>query len=348
MIAVILAGGSGTRFWPLSRKAQPKQLVDLFGDAPMIRHTVRRVAELADHTLVVTGDALLEATKAAAGLPDSAFVVEPAARNTAPAIALAAVVARERFGDEPIAVLPSDHYIADEPGFRDRLRDAQRLAEDRWIVTLGIRPTRPETGYGYIRAGEQSVGAGFQVDRFVEKPDVATALEYLASGNYLWNAGIFVFRPSALLAELERQKPEMYSEISRIADSLATDDSAAVIAEVFPQLERVSIDYAVMEGAQRIAVVPADVGWSDVGHWAALESVLPRDSDGNVTEGRTVLIDVEDSVVFNRTAGVTAVLGMRDVVVVHTDDAVLVLPRDRAQDVRQIVAALEASGDDFT
>jgi len=308
------------------------------------------VEQMADAVLVVTGESLLEPTKAVMGLPGDAYIAEPAARNTAPAIGLAAVECLARFGDVPIAILPSDHYVRDDAGFRERLAEAEDVARDGWIVTLGITPTRPETGYGYIRYDrERPVGAhGFTVEAFVEKPDVGAATEYFASGQYAWNAGIFVFRPSVILAEIEQQKPLMRHGLSEIEMAHGRPAFAATVARVFPTLESISIDYAVMEGAQRVAVIPADIGWSDVGHWASIDAVRTADADGNIAQGDTVHVDTTNSVVFNATDhAVTAVVGMDGVVVVHTHDAVLVIPRDRAQDVREVVAELRRRGLDY-
>lgn len=350
MIAVILAGGSGTRFWPVSREDRPKQLIRLFDDRPMVTHTVERVRPCADDVIVVTGEALLEATRDVVDLAPEAFVAEPAARNTAPAIGLAAIVCNARFGDDVIAVLPSDHYVRDEEAFRERLATAATVAESGWIVTLGITPTHPETGYGYIRFDpESSVGPAFEVEAFVEKPDRETAARYLSSRRVLWNAGIFLCRPSVMLAEIARQRPEMAKGLSEIAAAIGTDAYDSTVRRVFPTLESISIDYAVMEGAERVAVVPADVGWSDVGHWGALDAVRPVDDHGNVGDGELVLVDSRDCVVVNQSEdAVVAVVGMHDVIIVRTDDATLVLPRDRAQDVREIVAELKRRGSSHT
>ena len=347
MIAVILAGGSGTRFWPLSRADRPKQLISLFGGKPMIVHTLERVQDCVDTVLVVTGEPLLEATRAALGLPGDAYIVEPAARNTAPAIGLAAVECLARYGDDPIAILPSDHFVRDAAGFRAKLLEAAEVAKDGWITTLGISPTHPETGYGYIRYDrERPVGAhALAVEGFVEKPDHATAIDYVTSGRYAWNAGIFVFRPSVMLHELERQKPDIRRGLSEIEMAHGRESYEETVRRVFPTLEKISIDYAVMEGAERIAVIPADVGWSDVGHWASMDAVSATDEGGNVTEGLVVVVDTSDSVVFNATDhAVTAVVGLEGYVVVHTHDAVLVIPRDRAQDVRAVVAEIQRRG----
>ncbi len=353
MIAVVLAGGSGTRFWPLSREARPKQLIHLYGGKSMLEHTISRLKGLVpkDRVLVVCGEALLQATQDELPFLDrSNFLTEPVARNTAPAVGLAAAVAARRWGDEVIAVLPSDHYVRDPAGFQARLGEASDAAEAGRIVTLGIKPTRPETGYGYIRYAPMNAltDHAFGVEEFVEKPNFETAVGYLNSGDYVWNAGIFVFRPSAMLAEFERQRPEMYARLQRIADAWGTPEASDVLAREFARMESISVDYAIMENAENVAVVPTDVGWSDVGHWGAVDSVLGADGAGNLVEGGVLAIDTRDSLLFDDTDGITAVVGLDGVVVVRTADAVLVIPRHRAQDVRLVVEALKAQGLDFT
>lgn len=348
MRALILAGGSGTRFWPLSRASQPKQLVSLWGGKPMIRHTIERVLAWGDHNVfVVSGLGLKDVTIEAAGLPESQFVFEPAARNTCAAIALGCL---NLAPSDVVAVMPSDHFVRDVSKFQQLLSFAETLAESGSIVTLGIEPTRPETGFGYIRAGEILPQHGtpsmkaHEVSAFVEKPSQEVALEYLADGNYFWNAGIFVFRVDTFFAELARQKPEMAASFDRMRQD------PALIAREFPKVEKVSVDYAVMEGANRMAVIPANFGWSDVGHWAALDEVSTVDSHDNIVSGQARLFDTSNSVVYaSQLNKVVAVLGMKDVVVADTPDALLVMPRNRAQDVKTIVESLQNEGlADFT
>lgn len=353
MIAVILAGGSGTRFWPLSRESHPKQLIHLYGGKSMVEHTIDRMRGLVpeDKVLIVCGERLLAATRGELpALQPANFLAEPVARNTAPAVGLAAAVAAARWGDEVIAVLPSDHYVRDEEGFRARLTEAADAARAGHIVTLGIQPTRPETGYGYIRYAPLDVltDHAYRVAEFVEKPNFETAVGYLESGDYLWNAGIFVFRPSTMLDEFRRQRPAMYEGLQRIAEAWDSPDADEVLRREFPAMESISVDYAIMENARDVAVIPTSVGWSDVGHWAAVDTVLDPDALGNLVHGNVVAIDTRDSLLFDATDGVTAVVGLDGVVVVRTGDAVLVIPRHRAQDVRQVVAALKAAGTEFT
>jgi mannose-1-phosphate guanylyltransferase len=344
MIAIILAGGSGTRFWPLSRHARPKQSLTLWGDSPMIAHTVARLEPTipTSRVLVVCGPHLVEQLRAA--LPQLApdqFIVEPTPRNTAPAIALATVIARQRFGDDVIGVFPSDHFIGDLAAFHQCLAAADKAARAGSIVTMGIPPTRPETGFGYIRyeAPEdrsQRAGRPWPVSSFIEKPNLERALAYLDSGDYLWNTGMFFFTAGTMEAELQRHLPDMLDGVQRIAH-----DNAA-LADVFPTLQNISIDYGVMERAQKVSVIPATFTWSDVGHWAALHEVQPADDHGNVTHGHVVAADAHDNVLWSAAGRLVSAVGVRDLIVVDTPDAVLVLPRARAQDVRLIVDKLKA------
>ena len=354
MIPVILAGGSGTRFWPLSRRARPKQLIALWGERPMIAETFDRVASLdaQGRALLVLGRHHVEPTSEALrslGTEGLELVVEPRARNTAPAIALAAARAEAIAGDDPIAIFPSDHFIGGQQAFEACLQLADERARQGAIVTLGVPPTRPETGYGYIES-EGSIDAApgqgpvaLAVRRFVEKPDLATAREYVTSGRFVWNSGMFVLRPSTLWAELERQQPELLRAFEPVRRSGASD--AAIIAEAFEKAASISIDYAVMEGAAHVEVIPALFRWSDVGHWAALDEVSATDSRGNVVRAEAVLDEVNDSVVLSAgSERLIAMSGVEGLVVVDTPDALLVLPRERAQRVRELVDALKRKG----
>jgi mannose-1-phosphate guanylyltransferase len=340
---VIMAGGSGTRFWPLSRKKRPKQFLALATERPLITETAERLGSLArrQDLLIVCGRLhAASARRLVKGISAKNVIVEPAARNTAPAIGLAALHVFRRDPQGVMLVLPSDHHVADVAGFQRALAQAAEIARGGALVTLGIRPTRPETGYGYLRLGEPLAGQARRVAAFVEKPDLATAERYLQSGEYLWNGGIFVFRADRILDELHRHMPELAAGLDTIGISLGKQNAARVLARTFPQLPSVSIDYGVMEKAQDIAVVKGDFGWSDVGSFAALPEVRPQDARGNVVSGSgAVLIDCSDCVVV--TAGrPLALVGLKEMVAVDSGDAVLVLPRGRNQDVREVVAAL--------
>jgi mannose-1-phosphate guanylyltransferase len=343
---VIMAGGSGTRFWPLSRKARPKQFLPLASKAPLIADTVGRLKGLASakDTLVVCGPLHAKAAaKLVKGLPKKNLLVEPVARNTAPAIALAALHVAARDPEGILVVLPSDHHVADPAAFRRTLQEAAQVAQAGHLVTLGIQPHHPETGYGYIQVGEPlGSGGARRVKAFREKPDLATAQGYLASGDYLWNGGIFVFRADAILAALAQHMPEMQKGLEALRKSVGKRTYAGVLKRVFPKLPSQSIDYGVMEKASNIAVLPGDFGWSDVGSFAAIPEVRPADAAGNVVSGEgAVLVDCKGCVVLAEKRPL-AVVGLSDMVVVDSGDAVLVVPRARSQDVRQVVEALKA------
>jgi mannose-1-phosphate guanylyltransferase len=353
MIGVILAGGSGTRFWPMSRRDRPKQLVELWGDAPMIQHALDRldVVEQDDvPTFVVLGEHLLDVTSRALGsLDDDQFIVEPCPRNTGPAIALAAAYVENRFGDEPFGVFPADHFVGGHDRFRECLALAESRARDGVIVTMGIEPTRPETGYGYIQyenSGDDGLSS-YPVSSFKEKPSRRVAERYLDEGGYAWNSGMFVMTPSKLFDEMQRQLPDMADKMREIRGAIGTDEERAVIDEVFSSVQSVSIDYGIMEGADDVEVIPATFEWSDVGHWASIEEVCEPDARGNVSRGDTMLIDTTNSVVYSAdTDRFIATIGLDEYVVVDTPDAMLVMPKKRAQDVREVVRRLEERGRD--
>lgn len=355
MYAVIMAGGAGTRFWPASRKARPKQLLDLWGE-PMIRRTCDRLRSVVplDAQWIITGAHLVEPIAAAVpDLPRPQIIAEPVGRNTAPCVGLGAMLLQALHGPDAVfGLFPADHFIQGEEAFAQCLRAAYAEAANDAIVTLGIPPTRPETGYGYIRlAHKPSAQAATRpeaiaVEAFVEKPDRHTALGYLESGTYLWNAGIFVARVSTMLAEIERQMPDLYAGLRELEKSFGTERFAAALEAIYPTLPSTSIDYGVMENAGRVLTIPVTFGWSDVGHWGALDETLPADEAGNVGVGRTLHIDSRQSIAVSTTGSdkLVVTLGMEGVVVVDTPDALLVCPRDKVQDVRKVVTWLEKEG----
>ncbi|HEY6912204.1 MAG TPA: mannose-1-phosphate guanylyltransferase [Myxococcales bacterium] len=334
--AVILAGGSGTRFWPLSRAKKPKQFLPLVTGRPLIAETFLRVEPLcpSNRTWVVCGKDHVEAVRASLpNLPEGHLLVEPAARNTGPAIGLACVHALREDMEATLVVLPSDHHIARPDAFRDALQAASRACQDGTIVTLGIKPSRAETGYGYLRRGAEKGPGVYSVDAFVEKPDAATAERYVADPAYSWNAGIFIFRADAMLQALQRHLPAVHAGLTQGGD--------------FTRLQSISIDYGVMEPESksgRIAMVPGDFGWSDVGSFAALPEVRKLDASGNALSGDALAIDCAECVVMAEGGRLVATVGLRGVCVVDAGDALLVVPRDRAQDVRAVVDALKAQG----
>jgi mannose-1-phosphate guanylyltransferase len=354
---VIMAGGSGTRFWPLSRKDRPKQFLALAGDAPLLAATLARLPPRARprDAYVVCGPAhAAAARRMLKELPAENFIVEPCARNTAPCVGLAALHVAARDARGVVVMLPADHHISRPKDFRAALAAAAELAATGVIATIGIHPSRPETGYGYLKLGPRLAvrgkarrnGPAHKVERFVEKPDVVTAARYLAEGGYLWNSGIFVFRADVILEEIRRAMPVLGEQLDVIQASLGTPAYGKTLRRVFPDCPSISIDYGVMEKSTRIAVVPADFGWSDVGSFAALSDVRACDHLGNMAEGDALVIDGRNNVVVAGGKRPVAVVGMEDVIVVDAGDAVLVCRRDRAQDVRKAVEELARRGRD--
>lgn len=349
MRAVILAGGSGTRLWPLSREMFPKQFLPLVGARSLFQETVERVRPLVGNDVVVvtTDDSRFLVADQLRDLgidPAGRILCEPVGRNTAPAIGLAALCADP---GELLLVLPSDHTIRDAEGFRASLRQAAPVAERGYLVTFGISPAYPETGFGYIRLGEALPGApGFrQAAAFVEKPDRQTAEGYLASGNYLWNSGMFAFKAGAILDELAAHAPDVRAGLEALRPAL--ESGAPVPHDLYAALPSVSIDYAVMERSTRVVALPVDPGWSDLGSFSALFDVLDADPEGNVvqmaTGGAWVCVGSRGNLV-SSSRKVLALVGVEDTLVVDTPDALLVCSRDRAQDVREVVQRLKAAG----
>lgn len=349
VVPVILSGGSGTRLWPLSRSSLPKQLLPLHGPRTMIQETVLRVRlpdTAAPILLCNDGHRFLVAEQMQEiGVAPSAIVLEPVGRNTAPAAAVAALVAGETDPHAIIALLPSDHVVADEKAFQKALDVAVRAAEGGSIVTFGMTPTGPETGYGYIHRGEPLAGLGgaFKVKAFKEKPDTTTAAEYVADGEYFWNGGMFVFRADVMLSEIERFEPAIIPAVrAAVANSARDLDFIRLEAESFPRAPNISIDYAVMERTERAVIVPCSIGWNDVGAWSSLWEVREQDEFGNVLQGDVVVHNTRGSLVHSERT-LTALVGVRDLVVIATKDAILVADKGSAQDVKVIVDKLKAA-----
>jgi len=348
---IIMAGGSGTRFWPLSRQARPKQFLPLATKRPLIVDTLHRLPPLcrARDAFVVCGKAhAATVRKLVPEVPRTQVLVEPVARNTAPAIGLAALHVAHKDPSGILVVLPSDHHIADTAGFRQALSAAAALAAEGMLATLGITPTRPETGYGYIHLGaplgDRGRSHAFRVQRFVEKPDHDRARAYLQSGDYLWNAGIFVMRADTVLTQIARFLPRLHAVLETLRPTIGTRAYNATLAREFPHAEPTSIDYGVMEQAEGIACIPGDFGWSDVGSFAALPEVRDVDTHGNVASPRDVLVDCHGCVVVGDKRPIAAV-GLTNVVIVDAGDTLLVVPRERAQEVRAVVETLSRRGE---
>ena len=349
--ALIMAGGAGTRLWPLSRQNRPKQALKLVGERTMFQHAVDRIALLfpPERIFVVTrGDYIPILAEQAPELPAQNFIAEPEGRGTAPAIGLGAIHLRRHHGPQAVmAVLTADHYITETARFRQALKAAEQVAREGHLVTLGIHPSSPSTGFGYIQQGAALPVVGefpvFQLQRFTEKPDLETARRMLESGEYSWNSGMFIWEVERILREFQRQMPEFYAQLEQVEAALDTQNYAAEIARIWPQVGKQTIDYGVMEGARDAAVIPVDVGWSDVGSWASLLDLLPSDSHGNIVRGAYAGIDTDNTLVFGDTR-LIATIGIKDMVIVDTPDALLICPKDREQEVRELVRKLEKEG----
>ncbi|GMR28543.1 mannose-1-phosphate guanylyltransferase/mannose-6-phosphate isomerase [Stenotrophomonas maltophilia] len=342
---VILSGGSGTRLWPLSREAYPKQFLPLAGELTMLQATWKRVAPIAARGPLVIANEEHRFVAAEqlqqVGAEPAAIILEPIGRNTAPAIAVAALEATRDGADALLLVLPSDHVITDEAAFRAAVQAAAGAAEAGKLVTFGIVPTGPETGYGYIKAAD---GQGLRaVERFVEKPDLDTATGYVSSGQYYWNSGMFLFKASRYLQELERFQPAMLAGSRQAWQQARRDaDFTRLDKDAFTAVPSDSIDYAVMEKTADAVVIPLDAGWNDVGSWTALRDVSQQDGDGNAHQGDVIAIDCRNTYAYGQR--LVAMVGLDDVIVVETDDAVLVGKADRMQEVKTVVAQLKAEG----
>ena len=348
MFAVIMAGGKGSRFWPRSREKMPKHLLDIQRERTIIRETVDRIRPLVppERTLIVTGRShAAELIRQLPEIPAENILIEPVGRNTAPCIGLAALHIQKRVPDAVMLVLPSDHRIGDEITFRRVLDAAGKVAaEGNSLVTIGIRPTGPETGYGYIEQGDPfPVGGDGEIRRvrsIREKPPLEQAREFLRQGRFLWNSGMFVWKASTILGAIERFLPELHAGLLQIREALGTEREEEIVGEVYSAQKAVSIDYGVMEKAEDVLVVPGDFGWSDLGSWDALWEVSGKDENGNAVRGSFIGIDAGNSLVHSP-GKLVALVGVRDLLVVETDDALLICRRGRSQDVRKVVEALE-------
>ena len=358
MYAVIMAGGSGTRFWPLSREKMPKQLLKICGEDTLIQQTVNRILPLIDpeNVFIVTNQSLADEIRVQLNAAfertwENNIILEPEAKNTAPAIGLAALHIERIDPDGVMIVLPADHYIQKNADFIQLLNKAGEAARNDYLITLGIMPDRPETGYGYIKAGDALEGAGgkrqgakdegvFNVEAFEEKPDLETAKEYVKNGGYFWNSGIFVWKASTLLQEMEKHLPSLYQGVLKIKKNIGTNKESDVIKEIFRKLEPISIDYGVMEKTDRAAIIPADIGWSDVGSWTALDEVTAKDQEGNIVSGNVIDIDSQHSIMYAEKR-LVATIGLNNTIVVDTPDATLVCNKEKAQDVKKVVDELK-------
>ncbi|MGD8985705.1 MAG: mannose-1-phosphate guanylyltransferase [Desulfobacteraceae bacterium] len=349
MFVVIMAGGSGTRFWPVSRKDRPKQFLKISGKDPMVVETYNRLKPLAreEEMILVLGREHLKEAKGLFEGQNVHILAEPVGRNTAPCIGLGAIYAQHLGGAGPVAFLPADHYIGDPSAFVEGLRKAAKLAELGGIVTLGLVPTRPETGYGYIQGSEVHPDfkdlPAYKVSAFVEKPDQDWAQKYLASGDYYWNAGIFVAKPERILKEIRDHLPDLYQGLRELEKVVGTDAFDQVMEQVYPPLDAISFDYGVMEKTKGpIFVLPCECGWSDVGSWSSLYALKKHSHDQqlNLVEGESLLVECEQSFVSSHSGRLVACLGLKNCLVIDTPDALLVADLDKAEEIRKIVEEL--------
>ena len=355
MYAVILAGGSGTRFWPLSRELYSKQFLKIAGSKALLQQTLERLEGLVplEKTYIVASEKQVPNIQVlfpgSDGKVSPRILVEPAGKNTAPAIGLAAIQLAARDPDAVMAVLPADHLITKTKAFYRILKAAAAIARQQSLVIFGVRPTRPETGYGYIRPGSKIKDLGprsvdvRRVDAFVEKPDPAAAQRYLKSGRYYWNAGIFVWRASDILQEIKRRLPKVYRCLEAIQQSRGTLKEKEVTERAYRRMQSISIDYGVLEKADHVLMIEADIGWTDLGNWTSLEDVIQTDRRGNIRVGNVVDLGSRHSVIY-ASERLVATIGLDDMIVVDSPDATLVCPKERAQDVKKLVAELKRRG----
>lgn len=359
--SVIMAGGGGTRFWPLSRRKVPKQLLNLTGKDTMVNETIERIVSNVPRenifivTNVTQASMMQEVTQG--HLEEKRILAEPAARNTAACIGYAAVEIQKKYGDGIMCVLASDHYIKDGGAYADVMDFAMGLAEEtNRLVTIGIKPTGPATGYGYIKYDKKvkevshTVGknsqkriAAYAVSDFVEKPGLATAKAYVEQGCYLWNSGMFVWKTSVILNYFKELLPDVYECLMEIQDAMGTEKEQEVLERVYPQIPKISVDYGIMERADNVIMLEGDFGWSDVGSWDALDTLYDADENNNVVYGEQIHIGSKNCIAYGKDK-LIATIGLDNVVIVETQDAILVCDKDKAQDVKKIVEILEEQG----
>ncbi|MBY0576167.1 MAG: mannose-1-phosphate guanylyltransferase/mannose-6-phosphate isomerase [Gallionellaceae bacterium] len=343
--AVILAGGSGSRLWPLSRQHLPKQFLSLDGDASLLQATINRLFPAIDagNILIVTQESHAKGEAYHALLPYQALY-EPIGRNTAPAIALAAACLMADGNDPVMVVLPADHIIKDEARFRAHLDMSIQAAQSGKLITFGIQPTHPDTGFGYIKACRAADAQVYGVERFTEKPDHATAVRFLKEGDYYWNSGMFVWRASVILAEIQQHLPAVHQVVQDIiAESRATGTFQQAVDKYFAAMPSISIDYGVLEKSGNVSLIPCDIGWNDVGSWQAVHEISSKDESGNALQGNVIALDCKNSLI-RAEKRLVAAIGVEDLCVIETADAVLISKSDQTQRVREVVDALQHRG----
>ena len=341
---VIMAGGGGTRFWPLSRKETPKQLLNLSGKEVMVNETIDRLSQVAakDNIFIVTNASQVKKMQEVTDgriLCDH-ILSEPSARNTAACVGYAAMKIAKTYGDRVMVITPSDAYIKNNKEYANVLRKAIKEAEKTDnLVTIGITPTFPATGYGYIHFEENGKDVK-KVLQFVEKPDFETAKNYIATREYVWNSGMFIWKASVILNKFKELLPDIYADLEKLAESFGTSEEEKTLNEVYPTIRSISIDYGIMEKSNDIKVVPGEFGWNDVGSWDMLGVLHESDRNGNITVGNTLSIDTKSSIIYS-SGKLVATVGIDDLIVVETPDAIMVCPKDKAQDVKKIVDMLK-------
>lgn len=347
LIPVILSGGAGTRLWPVSRESHPKPFMHIGGDKSLLTQAYERATSVAGHIpLIVTNREyyFLSCDELNNQPLKPHYLLEPKGRNTAPAIALAALWAQQ-FGDPCLLVMPADHLIKDVVAFSASVKHAESLAENGSLVLFGIEPTAPETGFGYIEMGDALDHKANTVRRFVEKPDITTAQAYLGQGNYVWNSGMFCFKISAILDAFEEHAPELLMAAKEVFKNSQTETDKTELPPTFAELESISIDYAVMERAKNIAVIPGNFGWSDIGSWNAVSDALQADEHGNTSSGQNIVIDSQN-IHIESDGRLVAAIGLDNLIIIDTPDALLVADKRNSQDVRKVVEQLKISGND--
>ncbi len=348
MISVIMAGGSGTRFWPLSRKSRPKQFLSIFGKDPIIIETYRRIKPISreEETLLIINKEHKDLVEKLFQNTRVRIIEEPVGKNTCPCIGLGSIIARHMEYNDPMVFLPADHYIEHPDILISSIKHGAEAVSSGGIATIGIVPDRPDTGYGYIKRGEKINNSIYQVEKFVEKPDIQTARKYLESGRYYWNAGIFIATPDTILNQIQRHNSGLFNALMELEHALKKGQFQSVIERIYPEIESISFDYGVMEKADcPVYVVPCDCGWADVGSWNALYRLKSKehDNNGNLIKGDTLIIDCSNTFVHNKNGPFIACVGLKDCLVIHTDDAILIADINRSQEVKSVVESLKNS-----
>ena len=349
MLVLIMAGGAGTRFWPKSRERHPKQLLPIVGEGTMLQNTVRRLQPLIppENVFVISNSVQYPSiVEQLPMLPVENIIVEPRPKNTAACIGLGAVMLQQRDPEEVMVVLPADHLIGDDEVFCETLQNAAKIAAEREVlITIGIQPTYPATGYGYIQFSNERITVGpasaYRVKTFAEKPNLETAKSFLDSGDFLWNSGIFVWRIPVIMAQLEEHLPHHYDGLQEVVRHFSQPDRHAIVDRVYQQIKSISIDYGVMEKAQNVVVLRGLFRWNDLGSWDEVYKLLPKDQDYNATSGQPHVLLESSGCLIDVPGKTVAALGLRDVIVVETEDALLLCPRHRAQDVKDLVELIK-------